>query len=124
MFSYIMKSAIDNMLAAKKMVIKTKNTVSIYVGSSKKIALNNKNNNSTYTFKSCKPKIARVDKTSGKIIALRKGTTKIIIIETCKETKKKSIVGLIKVIVKPIVIKDKDLRNNCTLTCRRRWLIF
>ena len=49
MFSDIMKSAMDNMLAAKKMVIKTKNTVSIYVGSSKKIALNNKNNNSTYT---------------------------------------------------------------------------
>lgn len=109
MFSDIMKSAMDNMLAAKKMVIKTKNTVSIYVGSSKKIALNNKNNNSTYTFKSCKPKIARVDKTSGKIIALRKGTTKIIIIETCKETKKKSVVGLVKVIVKPIVIKDKAI---------------
>lgn len=97
----------SSILAAKKATIKTKNTVSIYVGSSKKIALNNKNKKCTYTFKSIKPKIARVDKTTGKITALKKGTTKIIVIETRKDTKKKRIVGVIKVHVKPIVIKDK-----------------
>ena len=109
-------SAGSSIMAAKKTTLKTKKKVSMYVGSSKKIALKNKNKKCTYVFKSNKPKFVRVGKSTGKITALKKGTAKITVIETRKGTKKKRTVGVIKVTVKPVIVKGTaaPVNNNST----------
>ena len=109
-------SAGSSIMAAKKTTLKTKKKVSMYVGSSKKIALKNKNKKCTYVFKSNKPKFVRVGKSTGKITALKKGTAKITVIETRKGTKKKRTVGVIKVTVKPVIVKGTaaPVNNNIT----------
>ena len=65
---------ITGVTAAKKAVLKTKKIL-IEVGSSKKIVIKNKDKKKSYTFKSNKNKIAKVNK-NGKVTAVKKGSAK------------------------------------------------
>lgn len=78
----------DGVFAAKKTTLKTKK-LSMYVGEAKKIKIKNSKKGFTYTYKSSKPKVAKVNK-KGKVTALKKGNAKITVREKGKGKMAKS----------------------------------
>ncbi len=71
-------------------------------GDKKKIVIKNKTKSAKYTFSSKKKKIARVN-SKGVVTAVKKGTTKIIVKEKAKKSKKSRKLGTVKVVVKNVI---------------------
>lgn len=92
---------------AKKATLKTKK-VTVQVGKTKKITINNKSKTCKYTFKSSKTKIAKVTG-AGTIKGVKAGSAKITVTETKKKGKgAKRKVGTVKV----TVTKKQNNNNN------------
>ncbi len=104
--------------AAKKTSLKTKK-LTLKEGASKKIVIKNKNKKRSYTFKSSKPSVAKVNK-SGKVTAVKKGSAKITVKESWKvgkKTKKRTIGSVkVKVKAKDIVVTPTTVPTNAPTT--------
>jgi len=94
-------ATISDVNAAKRATLKTKK-IELKKGTSKKIVIKNKNKKRSYTFKSNRTKIAKVNK-KGKITAVKQGLAKITVKEVWKVGKKTKNrkVGTVKVTVLP-----------------------
>lgn len=94
-------ATVSDIKAAKKATLKTKK-MELKKGTSKKIVIKNKNKKRSYTFKSNRTKIAKVNK-KGKVTAVKKGSAKITVKEVWKVGKKTKNrkVGTVKVAVLP-----------------------
>lgn len=95
-FSVFLNGIVITAKPAKKTTIKAKK-LTLSVGGKKSITLKNKKKKAKYTYKSSKPRIAKVSK-KGKVTAIKVGKAKITVRE--KQQKKTRKVGTVTVVVK------------------------